>query len=60
MHATVLPAIPAPLNRPTAVLTERGYTVLAFIREQDALAATDVAGRDRLDRQISALLDAVV
>jgi hypothetical protein len=57
MHATVLDVTPIPLRRPTATLTPRGYAVLALIHEQDALDAGDIAGRDRLDRAISELLD---
>jgi len=57
MHATGHDAAPIPLRRPTASLTPKGYAVLALIREQDALPAADVAGWDRLDQEISALLD---
>jgi hypothetical protein len=66
MHATaVLPktsadsaavSLPIPLRRPTATLTPRGHAVLALIREQDALDIADIAGRDRLDREINELL----
>jgi hypothetical protein len=58
MHATaVLPADPAPIRRPTVSLTLKGYAVLALIHQQDALDIADVASRDRLDREISALMD---
>jgi hypothetical protein len=58
MHATtVLPADPAPLRRPTASLTPKGYAVLSLIHEQDALDIVDVASRDRLDQAISELLN---
>ena len=53
MHATVLSPDPAPIHRPTVVLTRRGYVVLALIHKQDALSAADVSGRDRLERGLA-------
>ena len=48
---------PAPLHRPTATLTPKGHAVLGLIHEQDALPASDHAGRARIDVLISTLLE---
>lgn len=56
-NATATDCGPAQLHRPTVVLTSRGAAVLALIRQQDALAADDHAGRGRLDVLIATLLE---
>jgi len=58
MHAVTVPTdpAPAPINRPTVSLTEKGANLLALLHCREMLPASSITVAAVLDRRIDALL----
>ena len=53
---TYAPAVPAPLNRPTVVLTDRGHAAVAIVRLKRQLARLGPEDLDHLGPLLADLL----